>query len=186
MLWFLIIFYYLDCTKCKFPDFSLTFPNIHFFPWPSTKFPDFSLTFAKSGISLTFPWPLDTLKMDDQASEDLLTHLPPDKMAFLWMKNFVFRLKIHRSLFLRVQLTITQIRAWCHLGNTPLFESMMVSLLKDICATWLQWVNTTRINSLAPGYMPYGITDLGQQSTLIQVMAHCLMEPSHYFLPTLT
>ena len=58
---FLIIFYYLDCTKCKFHDLSLTFPNINFFPWPSTKFPDFSLTLAKSGISLTFPWPLDTL-----------------------------------------------------------------------------------------------------------------------------
>ena len=40
-----------------FPDFS----QYSFFPWPSTKFPDFSLTFAKSGISLTFPWPLDTL-----------------------------------------------------------------------------------------------------------------------------
>ena len=40
-----------------FPDFS----QYYFFPWPSTKFPDFSLTFAKSGISLTFPWPLDTL-----------------------------------------------------------------------------------------------------------------------------
>ena len=64
VLWFLIIFYYLDCTKCKFPDFSLTFPKIHFFPWPSTKFPDFSLTFAKSGISLTFPWPLDTMSWD--------------------------------------------------------------------------------------------------------------------------
>ena len=58
---FLLFFYYLDCTKCKFPDFSLTFPTIHYFPWPSTKLPDFSLTFAKSGISLTFPWPLDTL-----------------------------------------------------------------------------------------------------------------------------
>ena len=40
-----------------FPDFS----QYSFFSWPSTKFPDFSLTFAKSGISLTFPWPLDTL-----------------------------------------------------------------------------------------------------------------------------
>ena len=57
VLWFLIILYYLDCTKCKFPDFS----QHSFFPWPSTKFPDFSLNFAKSGISLTFPWPLDTL-----------------------------------------------------------------------------------------------------------------------------
>ena len=41
-----------------FPDFS----QYSFFPWPSTQFPDFSLTFAKSGISLTFPWPLDTLQ----------------------------------------------------------------------------------------------------------------------------
>ena len=40
-----------------FPDFS----QYSFFPWPSPKFPDFSLTFVKSGISLTFPWPLDTL-----------------------------------------------------------------------------------------------------------------------------
>ena len=58
VLWFLIIFHYLYCTKCKSPDFS----QHSFFPWPSTKFPDFSLTFAKSGISLTFPWPLDTLR----------------------------------------------------------------------------------------------------------------------------
>ena len=42
-----------------FPDFS----QYSLFPWPSTKFPDFSLTFAKSGISLTFPWPLDTLHL---------------------------------------------------------------------------------------------------------------------------
>ena len=49
-----------------------------------------------------------------------LTHLPLDKMAaisktifsnaFLWMKSFVFRLKFHWSLFLWVQLTITQHR----------------------------------------------------------------------------
>ena len=48
-------------TRSKFPDFSLTFHNIFNFPWPITKFPDNSLTFAWSGISLTFPWPLDTL-----------------------------------------------------------------------------------------------------------------------------
>ena len=43
-LWFLIIFYYLDCTNCKFPEFSpysffsLTFNEI---PWlfPSLEFP---------------------------------------------------------------------------------------------------------------------------------------------------
>ena len=53
VLWFLIIFYYLDCTKCKFPDFSLTFPNIHFFPWPSTKFPDFCQVWNFPDFSLT-------------------------------------------------------------------------------------------------------------------------------------
>ena len=47
-----------------------------------------------------------------------LTHLPLNKMAtisqmifsdaFWWMKNFVFWLKFHWSLFLRVQLTINQ------------------------------------------------------------------------------
>ena len=47
-----------------------------------------------------------------------LTHLPLDKMAvisqtifsyaFPWMKNFIFYLKFHWSLFLRVHLTITQ------------------------------------------------------------------------------
>ena len=33
-------------TRSKFPDFSLTFPNIFNFPWPITKFPDNSLTFC--------------------------------------------------------------------------------------------------------------------------------------------
>ena len=53
-----------------------------------------------------------------------LSHLPLDKMAaisqtifsdaFPWMKNFIFRLKFHWSLFLRVQLIITRIwfRKW--------------------------------------------------------------------------
>ena len=64
VLCFLIIFYYLDCTKCKFPDFS----QYSFF------FPDLqqnSLTFAKSGISLTFPWPLDTLNYISGMDEHL-------------------------------------------------------------------------------------------------------------------
>ena len=47
-----------------------------------------------------------------------LTHLPRDKVAaisqtifsnaFSWMKNFVFWIKFHWSMFLRVQLTIAQ------------------------------------------------------------------------------
>ena len=51
-----------------------------------------------------------------------LTHLPLDKMAAVslmtfsnalsWMKSFVFRFRFHWSLFLRVQLTITQHWHW--------------------------------------------------------------------------
>ena len=56
VLWFLIIFYYLDCTKCKFPDFS----QYAFFPWPSTKFPDFCQVWNFPDFSLTAGHPADT------------------------------------------------------------------------------------------------------------------------------
>ena len=146
--------------------FSLTFNKI---PW---LFPDFSLTFAKSGISLTFPWPLDTLEIYLPNQQFYLPwaiwqwtkwspvpvdvcfircpptlwsvwphclqapscppclstwqHVPASSVnssppgqngrhfadyildAFSWMKSFEFWLKFHLSLFLRVQLTITQ------------------------------------------------------------------------------
>ena len=54
----------------------------------------------------------------EEFSKWLITHLSLDKMAtisqtifldaFSWMKSFVFWSKFHRSLFLRVQFTITQ------------------------------------------------------------------------------
>ena len=44
---------------CLFPDLS-NFPN-HF-----TEFPDFSLTLKKKQISMTFPWPVGTLKGNDE------------------------------------------------------------------------------------------------------------------------
>ena len=53
------------------------------------------------------------------AGHNVLTHLPLDKMAaisqtifsdaFLWLKSCVFWLKLHWSLFVRVQLTINNI-----------------------------------------------------------------------------
>ena len=46
VLWFFIIFYYLDCTKCKFPDFS--------------QYQFFSLTFNK--IPWLIPWLLPRLE----------------------------------------------------------------------------------------------------------------------------
>ena len=74
----------------------------------------------------------------------LLTHLPLDKTApflqtifsgvFSWMESFVVWLIFLWSLFLRVQLTITQ--HWFR----PLSEPMMVRSLTHICITWPQWV----------------------------------------------
>ena len=162
VLWFLIIFYYLDCTKCKFPDFS----QYSFFPWPSTKFPDFPLTFTKSGISLTFPWPLDTLARPSAGTVMTmfrsyvwtglggLTHWGRDKMdaisqmtfssAFSWMKMFEFWLKFPLKFVLKSPIdnipALVQIMAWRRPGDKPLSEPMMVSLLTHICVIQLQWV----------------------------------------------
>ena len=127
VLWFLIIFYYLDCTKCKFPDFSLTFPNIHFFPWPSTKFPDFSLTFPKSGISLTFPWPLDTLLRNklqwnfSQNSnifiqENALENIVCEMVSILSRSQWVNSLAFDDVIWCyKTGSTSVQIMAWCQL-----------------------------------------------------------------------
>ena len=50
--------------------------------------------------------------------------------CILLMKNFVFWLKFHLSLFLRIQLTINpalvQILAWCQIGDKPWSEPMLI------------------------------------------------------------
>ena len=66
--------------------------------------------------------------------------------AFSWMKMFEFRIRFHRSLFLRVQLknnnpALVQVMAWHRAGDKPLSEPMMVSLPTHICVTRTQWVN---------------------------------------------
>ena len=82
VLWFLIIFYYLDCTKCKFPDFSLTFPNIHF-----------SLTFNK------IPWLFPDFCQVWNFPDFSLTAGHPD---LSWFKYFVFQFHIDVVLFLLI------------------------------------------------------------------------------------
>ena len=56
--------------------------------------------------------------------------------AFLWMKSFVFWLKFHWSLFLRVQLTnnpaLFKIMAWCRIGDKPLSEPMLAQFTDHI------------------------------------------------------
>ena len=127
--------------------------------------------------------------------------------AFSWMKMFEYRLKFHWSLFLRVQLTISQpalvqIMAWRRPGDKPLSGPMMVRLPTHICVTRPQWVN-----SFTPGkcgfhlklaifklisrrdifgisceielrQMPQNLTN--EKSTLVQVMAWCHEATSHY------
>ena len=67
--------------------------------------------------------------------------------AFCWMKMYEFRINFHRSLFLRVQLTISQhwlapVMAWRRSGDKPLSQPMLVSLLTHICVTRPQSVKT--------------------------------------------
>ena len=64
--------------------------------------------------------------------------------AFSWKKMFEYRLKFQWSLFLRVQLTISQalvqIMAWRRPGDKPLSEPMMARLPMHICFTRPQWI----------------------------------------------
>ena len=97
--------------------------------------------------------PASLLLVNPSSSQNTyLTHLPQDKMAaisqivfsdaFSWMKNFVFWLRFHWSLFLRFQLAITQhlvqIMAWCRPGDKTLSEPTLVT---HIYVTWPQLVN---------------------------------------------
>ena len=86
-----------------------------------------------------------------------LTHLPLDKMdaisqtifsdAFSWMKKFDFWLKFHWSLFLRVQLTITQhwFRWWlgAEKATSHYLKQGWPDSLTHICGTMGRWVLMT-------------------------------------------
>ena len=56
-----------------------------------------------------------------------------------------FRLKIHRSLFLKSPinniLALVQIMAWCRAGNKLLSETTRVRLFTHFCVTRPQWVD---------------------------------------------
>ena len=116
----------------------------------------------------------------------VLTHWGQDKMdaiwqttfssAFSWMKMFEFELKFHWGLFLRDPINnipaLVQIMAWYLRGDKPLSEPMMGSLLMHICVPLPQWVNSLWHSS--------AIWQHRSGSTLVQIMAWCLMAPGHY------
>ena len=116
-------FYYLDCTKCKFTDFSLSFPNFHFFPDLQKN----SLTFPKSGISLTFPWPLDTL-WDVDTDRQYFYKLNPnaDFIQLPWIVSVIW-----------VYLLVVQTKTWYHfmpkLCHNDLKETAKISLHMAHC-----------------------------------------------------
>ena len=64
---------------------------------------------------------------------------------------YKFRLRVHWSLFpwgpVNNSPSLVQIMARSPSGDEPLAESMLVSLLAQICVTWPQWVNGLRYNS---------------------------------------
>ena len=84
---------------------------------------------------------------------------------FSWMKMYKFRLRFHWSLFPQINNipALVQIMAWRRPGVKPLSEPMMVNLLRHLCVTRPQWVNSMRPSD---AYMRlYNIP------TLVQIMA---------------
>ena len=73
--------------------------------------------------------------------------------------------------------SLVQIMAWRHPGDKTLSEPMMVWLLMHICVARPQWVDTLRPQQNSCLEMPSCVKRPG--STLVQVMACCLMAPSH-------
>ena len=67
---------------------------------------------------------------------------------------------------------LVQIMAWCGPGDKPLSEPMMIILLTHICITRPQWVNTLGPTEATWCWRSW--------STLVQVIAWCMMTPSHY------
>ena len=84
----------------------------------------------------------------------VLTHWDRDDMdaitqttfssAFFWKKMFelwLISLKFAPKGSINNMSALVQIMVWCHPGDKPLSEPMMVSLLTHICVTRPQWVN---------------------------------------------
>ena len=74
-------------------------------------------------------------------------HFPDDIFKFIFLNENVLismkiSLKFVPGVWINNILVLGQIMAWCRLGNKPLSEPMMVSLLMHICVTQPQWLKT--------------------------------------------
>ena len=66
--------------------------------------------------------------------------------AFSWMKMSGFRLRFPKGPINNIS-ALVQIMAWCHPGDKPLSEPMMVNLLMHICVTRPQWLKRAASSS---------------------------------------
>ena len=85
-----------------------------------------------------------------------LTHWGQDKMADIFLTTFIFKcIFLNENVWISLKISLklvpngpisnipalVQIMAWLLLGDKPLSEPMMFSLLTHICVTRPQWVN---------------------------------------------
>ena len=130
-------------------------------------------------------WVADATESPETPIPHDLTYFPQDKMAaisqtvssvaFSWMKSFVFWLKFHWRLFLRVQWTINQrwFRKWLGVekATSHYLNQCWSNSLKHICGTRGRWFNSLFIEAKrrAYGYISYG-----------SGKGFSLMTPGHY------
>ena len=160
--------------------------------------------------------PLGSQGKNSGRTQGGLTHWDQDKMAaifqttfsngFLWMKMYEFWLKFHWSLFLRVQLTISQhwFREWFGAGQVTshYLNQCWPSSLTDIFGTRGRGVNTLALGRFEWNFVKvifkqilviggWGFSceislrcfsqDLtNDKSRLVQVVAWCRQTISHY------
>ena len=119
-----------------------------------------------------------------------LTHWGRDKMATIFqtpfsngfsrMKMYEFLSNFHLSFESRGPINniraLFQIMAWRRPGNKPLSETMMVSLLRNICITLPQWVNLVGVMT---------IITWKHNTMAVDAVAPCIARPSTAIVLTL-
>ena len=84
----------------------------------------------------------------------LLTHWGQDKIAHQFSDDIFKCIFLKKDILISIKISLksvpkvpinkipslVQIMAWCPLGNKPLSEPMLVSLVMHLCVTWPKWV----------------------------------------------
>ena len=105
--------------------------------------PDSTMYAVQKSTKLCDCLPINTLRLRQNGS-----HFADDIFKCIFLnQNAWISLKISLKFAPKVRINnipaLVQIMAWHRLGDKPLSEPMMVSLLTHICVTWPQWVKTS-------------------------------------------